>query len=152
MTEVTLIRQNSDFTCGQACVAMIAGISLEQSIVLFGHAHATRTKEVIAVLRKLGFRTPDRLHIGPTKHRQGWASKSFGLFHVVWEQDVFIWRNGEPVPKKRRTGHWVVHNYGAVYDPLGVVVESLEEYEKQIVGRGRVLSGLNVFRSNDVRQ
>jgi hypothetical protein len=41
--------------CGQTCVAMIAGVTLEQSIVAFGgKCGATRTKEVVAALRKLG--------------------------------------------------------------------------------------------------
>jgi hypothetical protein len=40
--------------CGQTCVAMIAGITLEESIEVFGKRSATRTKDLVAALRKLG--------------------------------------------------------------------------------------------------
>lgn len=36
--------------CGQACVAMALGVSLEDSIRLIGHSHGTRTKELTAAL------------------------------------------------------------------------------------------------------
>jgi hypothetical protein len=41
--------------CGQTCVAMIAGITLEESIAAFGGKRSgTRTKDLVAALRKLG--------------------------------------------------------------------------------------------------
>jgi hypothetical protein len=46
--------------CGQTCVAMIAGITLEESIEAFrGKKGGTRTKEVVAALRKLGINCGD---------------------------------------------------------------------------------------------
>ena len=48
--------------CGQTCVAMIAGVSLDESIRAFGGKKGgTRTNDVISALRKLGFNTSDRL-------------------------------------------------------------------------------------------
>jgi hypothetical protein len=41
--------------CGQTCVAMIAGVTLEESIEAFGGKRSgTRTKDVVIALRKLG--------------------------------------------------------------------------------------------------
>jgi hypothetical protein len=46
--------------CGQTCVAMIADITLEQSIEAFGGKKGgTRTKELVAALRKLGVECGD---------------------------------------------------------------------------------------------
>jgi hypothetical protein len=48
--------------CGQTYVAVIAGVSLEESIAAFGGKRgATRTKEVAAALRKLGIDFGDPL-------------------------------------------------------------------------------------------
>lgn len=40
--------------CGQACIAMVLGISLDDAVKLVGHARATRTKEISAALGQLG--------------------------------------------------------------------------------------------------
>ena len=37
--------------CGQAAVAMLLNISLEESCKLFGHGHKTHTRELVKVLR-----------------------------------------------------------------------------------------------------
>jgi len=37
--------------CGQACVATICGITLEESLMIFRCKGQTRTKQVIAALR-----------------------------------------------------------------------------------------------------
>jgi len=53
--KINLIRQpdNSNL-CGQACVAMIAGISLDESIKLFNSRGKTGTKTLYYALRKRG--------------------------------------------------------------------------------------------------
>jgi hypothetical protein len=46
--------------CGQTCVAMIAGITLDDSIEAFGGKKGgTRTKDVVAALQKLGINCGD---------------------------------------------------------------------------------------------
>jgi|SRR6185503_13829697 len=47
--------------CGQIAVAVIANITLEKSIELFGKRGCTRTKDVIQVLRRLGLDCSNRL-------------------------------------------------------------------------------------------
>ena len=33
--------------CGQACIAMIAGISIEEAVKAVGHRHSTKTREIV---------------------------------------------------------------------------------------------------------
>ena len=59
--KINLIRQpdNSNL-CGQACVAMIAGISLDESIKLFNSRGSTGTKTVYYALQKRGISCSDK--------------------------------------------------------------------------------------------
>jgi hypothetical protein len=84
--------------CGQTCVAMLAGITLDQAIEAFGGKKGgTRTKDVVAALRKLAINCGDppltrftgdnclpdtcivKLHIDGAKHTH-W---------VVWHEGRF---------------------------------------------------------------
>lgn len=58
-----LVRQPENSSlCGQACVATIAGVSLEESIAAFnGTRGGTRTKQVVEALRKLNISCGDKL-------------------------------------------------------------------------------------------
>ncbi len=59
---MNLIRQpEGSNLCGQACVAMIAGISLKKSIEIFQKKGCTSTRHVVAALRKLGISCGDKL-------------------------------------------------------------------------------------------
>ena len=90
-----IIRQpkNSSF-CGQACVAMIADISLDGSIKLFGTKGVTTTKQVALVLQNLGFKCENRLK-RITKFFKLPIEKIF-LFRLIW--------------KNKKGSHWVIWN------------------------------------------
>ena len=47
--------------CGQASVAIVAGITLKRSCEIFGHNHATFTWELVRALRKLKIKCAKRL-------------------------------------------------------------------------------------------
>lgn len=47
--------------CGQACVAMIAGITLKKSIEIVGKRRSTTTKDITIALNTLGFKCVHRL-------------------------------------------------------------------------------------------
>lgn len=83
--------------CGQVAVAVVAGISLEKSIELFGKKGCTRTKDVVRVLRQLGFHCPDRL------------SRKFPLQKVKIAKLCY--------PNSNRS-HWVVYNENKIYDGI----------------------------------
>jgi len=57
-----LVMQPTDFSlCGQACVATIAGVSLEESIKAFGTRGGTHSRHVIKACKQLGISCGDKL-------------------------------------------------------------------------------------------
>lgn len=57
----TWIKQPSKTRCcGQVAVAVLAGITLEESKKLIKKRGGTQTKHLVAALRKLGFTCPDK--------------------------------------------------------------------------------------------
>lgn len=64
MRKLKLVRQPKDSNlCGQACVATILGITLDESIELFGTRGRTTWKKVIGVLRSRGVKCDNELTI-----------------------------------------------------------------------------------------
>lgn len=88
--------------CGQSCVAMIAGVSLEDSIAAFGKRGGTRTKEVAKALSVFGIKSKDCL----TRITKTNVPSEKCIVHVVW-------RNSQGKPR----GHWIVRYQGQYYDP-----------------------------------
>ena len=51
-----MVRQpKGSHICGQVAVSNLTGRPLKEVVSLVGHAHGTKTKELVKVLRKLGF-------------------------------------------------------------------------------------------------
>ena len=88
--------------CGQCCVAMAAGISLEESIKVFGHRHATRTKEVAQALNALGIQCPSQ-RLKPLTDRDSWPTRA--IIKEIYG------------PTRKRKSHWILLWDGKVYDP-----------------------------------
>jgi hypothetical protein len=105
-----LVRQpKGSKQCGQACVAMVAGVSLKQSIELFKHTSSTRTRDIIKALRCAGIRcTSSRLV--PFRH------DTLFLTAIVKVQPLF---------NRKNNWHWVVWHNGKVYDPSGYVAAGI---------------------------
>lgn len=92
--------------CGQACVAMLAGVSLERAIELVGTRGKTTFKRLQTALERLGFEVD-------YKARQwwrvaGWWRTAPGLFL------------GRVHYSHTKATHWVVVEGGQVFDPSGV--------------------------------
>jgi len=86
--------------CGQSCVAMIAGITLDESIKVFGKRSGTYTKDVITALQKLNISCGDKLiRISKTQKKSDFCM-------VVVRAKKF-----------KRYDHWVVFKDGQYYDP-----------------------------------
>jgi len=94
--------------CGQACVAMIAGISLEKSIAIFGKRSSTTTKDVAVALRKIGFECADKV-TRITKINE----KPPLCMVVVRSKD------------NRNHNHWVAWNGKHYFDPALGICERL---------------------------
>lgn len=86
--------------CGQAAIATIAGVSLEEAIAAVGHPRATATKDVIQGLRKLGLRCADRTR-RISRARPEYPPKAL----------LVARKNGEA------RWHWLVVLDGVIYDP-----------------------------------
>jgi hypothetical protein len=89
--------------CGQTCVAMIAGVTLEESIAAFGGKRgATRTKDLVNALRKLGINCGDP-----------------PLVKIKYQcyPDTCIVKLHIDHPDLKKSTHWVVWHNGKYYDP-----------------------------------
>lgn len=98
---IRLTQPPGTYLCGQTCLAMLAGISIERAITIIGHGHSTRTRELVTAFRALGFICPDRL-------------RRFGRT-VIAELDL-------AVVKVCYSGcsrtHWIAVSAGEIYDPV----------------------------------
>lgn len=86
--------------CGQTCVAMIASISISQSIDIFKKRGRTNTKNVVNALRYLGFHCSD---------------KAIRISKDVILPLRCIARVREC--NNKRWSHWIVLWDGWIYDP-----------------------------------
>lgn len=109
--------------CGQTCVAMLADISLEESIAVFGKRSATSTKDVVQALRTLGIECGDKM-VRETKH-----TVRPGLCLCVMHF-ADTWRT-----------HWTIWNGGVFYDPAIGIVTEYPEY-------ARITSHLPIFKKS----
>lgn len=90
--------------CGQACVAMIAGITLDDSMKIFGTKGGTYAKNVIFALQELNVPCGDKL-IRISKHKN---KSDFCIVLVHAKED-------------EKYLHWVVFENGTYHDPaLGI--------------------------------
>lgn len=88
------------YKCTQACVAMVAGVSLKKSIKAFGLEHATNLYAMRNALKKLGFDSAEKY-------------QAFGLKESKLPRTCILrlqWPG-------RKVGHCVVWHEGQVYDP-----------------------------------
>lgn len=90
--------------CGQACVAMVAGVTLKQSLKAYGLQHATTLYATRNALKKLGFTPAEKLQAFGKKESK---LPETCLLMLRWP--------------KRNLGHWVVYHDGQVYDPAGYI-------------------------------
>ena len=102
--------------CGQACVAMIANISLDDSIKLFRSKSATRTKQVARVLQKLAFQCEDKLKritkdfilpiAGIYLFKLTYNNKK-GSHWTIWNGKENCWYDPGRPNKLHRDYHWI---------------------------------------------
>lgn len=104
--------------CGQACVATVCGITLEESLMIFRRKGQTRTKHIVAALRQMGIKCGDKLTRGFPK--EGAAILKFTH------------------PSGR--SHWVVWYKNKYYDPIAGVSQKIPRW----LLRSRVTSYLKL--------
>lgn len=87
--------------CGQACVAMAAGVSLARAIAVIGHRSGTHTHEVRRALLTLGLKPAERLK------------------RVSRTKPALPRRGIVAIGKGRKYAHWMLTWNGRIFDPGG---------------------------------
>jgi hypothetical protein len=95
-----LLQPETARQCGQHCVAMVADITIAESIAAFdGKKCGTTTKQVVGALAKLGYNAPPRLQL---------------IKKVVELPQQCILKLQWP---GQGGWHWVVYDSGKIYCP-----------------------------------
>lgn len=100
-----IIRQpEGSSLCGQCCVAMAAGVSLDRACQAVGHRNATTTKNIILALAQLGIPCASRMK-RVSRNRPTLPARCLVAIHG-------------PAYKPRRW-HWLLQWDGKMLDPGG---------------------------------
>ena len=103
-------KQPNGTTCGQTCTAMIAGISVHESINMFGTDKGTTMADGKRILGKLGIKTGE---ITKIDNRKKWSLPDFAGVRITGVG--------------RKWGHFIVYKDGQFFDPVYGVFDSKEE-------------------------
>lgn len=125
---MNLVRQPPQSNlCGQACIATICGITLEEAIALMKTKGKTSTSHLITALKVKGFHPT----VGLTR-----KNKTSGF---TWPDDIKICKF-----KTGKASHWVVRHNDKFYDPAAGVFREVPKY---LTNSGaKLVSYLVVFR------
>ena len=96
--------------CGQACVAMIANVTIAESIKAFGKKGGTYSKDVISALQALGIKCDDKL----VRISKSNPKSDYCMVTVLSKSS-------------KKYKHWVVFKDGVYYDPALGISEDLNE-------------------------
>lgn len=118
MREIRYIRQPTEYLCGQACVAMIADVSVEDVIRVMNHDQATGKKDIERALAHYGIRQAKTM----TKADNHTPLPPVCILKVL-------------LP---RYSHWVLYHHGKYYDPEFGLMDEL-------YGKAKVQSYLELF-------
>lgn len=108
MQPTRLLQPEGSSLCGQTCVAMAAGVSLDRAIEVVGHSKnaGTTTKEIVTALRALGVPCADKLRV---------VSRAL----PVLPKRALLYIGRTQGNKRSEVSHWMLTWDGTVYDPGG---------------------------------
>ena len=118
MMEIQYIKQPTGYQCGQACVAMLAGVPVEDVVAVMQNDKGTGKKDIARALDHYGIRQAKTM----TKADNATALPRACILKVL-------------LP---RYGHWILYYDGQYYDPEFGLTETL--YPK-----ARIQSYLEIF-------
>lgn len=133
-----LIRQpKGSKLCGQSTIAMLAGITLDESIKLFGHETSTYFKDYTRVLDKLGISYAKKQKVD---NRKKWSLPKKAIVRVQYVG--------------RKAGHVVAYEDGKFYDTSNGIYNSLEDmmtsYKSRHSCRVRIDWYMEILGTNEV--
>lgn len=105
-----ILKQPSNKSCGQTCVAMATGEPLDKVFDIFGHKISTSTKMVTTALKQLGYKTEVVYNI---KNKP--VSKLPKSIIAVKNEDHW---------------HWVLYSNGKFYDPFYAESYCIKEFKE----------------------
>lgn len=118
MREIKYIKQPTKYLCGQACVAMIANVPVDDVIQVMHNDKGTGKKDIAKALEHYGITQAKTM----TK-----ADNSTPLPSVCILKVFYI-----------KYSHWILYYYGKYYDPEFGLMDEL-------YGRARIQSYLELF-------
>ena len=118
MKKINYIKQPTGYLCGQACVAMLAGVSVEEVVSVMQNDKGTGKKDIEKALNYYGIRQAKTM----TKADNSSVLPKVCILKVL-------------LPKY---GHWILYYDGKYYDPEFGLMDEL--YQKT-----RIQSYLEIF-------
>lgn len=122
MKKINYIKQPTDYLCGQACVAMLAGVTVEEVVSVMKNDKGTGKKDIEKALNYYGISQAKTM----TKADNTSVLPKVCILKVL-------------LPKY---GHWILYYDGKYYDPEFGLTETL--YHK-----ARIQSYLEIFVDED---
>ena len=110
---INLIRQSNKTNCGQACVAMLLGVSLKEAERLIGHNGITKPDELWLVLKD--------------RYPKGYNSEVYGRIKSL-QSKLYLCLHKNP--KNSDQKHWTICYQGNIIDPSGRQEKDLWPMEK----------------------
>ena len=104
---MTPLRQTNSTNCGQTCAAMLLGITVKESEILFGHDGITTKEEVLKVLDTKFPKCFANDFFGKIKYRNRDSTK--------WRVFLCLHQN----PKNKEQKHWTICEDSVIIDPAG---------------------------------
>lgn len=135
LDHIVPIVQPTDNTCGQACVAMVAGVSVDEVIKHMGVARGSFESEIRNGLKTFGFRSGREREIPYEDDRSPrFRYPKCGIANITWHGPT------------SRVDHAVLLNDGVIYDPaLGAGIPIANYVEQIIVPLRRYMDGIIVI-------
>ena len=118
MKEIQYIKQPTEFLCGQACVAMIANVSVNEVIQVMNNDKATGKKDIEKALEHYGIAQAKTM----TKADNGTPLPSACILKVLVSG----------------YSHWILYYHGKYYDPEFGLMDEL-------YSRAKIQSYLELF-------
>ncbi len=104
--------------CGQACVAMAAGVSLKRAIEAVGHSRSTSTDDVVFGLRSFGVMCADKL-VRISRKKPMPSPRAMIVIH----------RPAVEHERRKPKWHWILSWDGTIYDPGGRWPEGYDKWK-----------------------
>lgn len=118
MKKINYIKQPTDYLCGQACVAMLAGVTVEEVVSVMKNDRGTGKKDIEKALK----------HYGISQAKTMTRADNNSVLPKVCILKVLL----------PQYGHWILYYDGKYYDPEFGMMEEL--YHK-----ARIQSYLEIF-------